>query len=55
MAKGQRRSNREQKKPKQSKPDRNGTPALPTAPVPAIRERTPVGGRGRIAGRNGRA
>jgi|HubBroStandDraft_6_1064221.scaffolds.fasta_scaffold756576_1 hypothetical protein len=45
MAKGQRRSNREQKKPKQPKPERGATSSLVLASNPAIRERLPAGGR----------
>jgi len=52
VAKGQRRSNREPKKPKQPKPQ--GTGALPLGPVPAMRELTPVGGRHPSTGPNGR-
>jgi hypothetical protein len=54
MAKGQRRSNREAKKPKQPKPERSVTSALPLAAGPAARERPPVSGRDQTGGRNGR-
>jgi hypothetical protein len=53
MAKGQRRSNRELKKPKQRKPERGG--ALPLATVPTARELMPgVGGRPQSGARKGR-
>ena len=39
MAKGQKRSNREVKKPKQPKPERGGALPLAAASVPARRER----------------
>jgi hypothetical protein len=51
MAKGQRRSNRELKKPKQPKAERGG--ALPVATVPAARELMPVG-RAQSGARKGR-
>jgi hypothetical protein len=54
MAKGQRRSNRELKKPKQPKSERGGTLSLPLAPVPAPRERVLGGGRDQAGGRSGR-
>jgi hypothetical protein len=54
MAKGQRRSNREVKKPKQLKSERSGAVSLALAPAPTARERLPVGGRDRAGGRNGR-
>jgi hypothetical protein len=55
MAKGQRRSNREVKKPKQPKSERSGVVSLALAPAaPAARERVPVSGRDRSGPRNGR-
>jgi len=54
MAKGQRRSNREQKKPKQPKPERSATSPLVLASSSAVREGVPVGGRDQSGGRNGR-
>jgi hypothetical protein len=54
MAKGQRRSNREAKKPKQAKSERSGAVSLALAPAPAPRERAPAGGRDRTGGRDGR-
>jgi hypothetical protein len=53
MAKGQRRSNREPKKPKQPKPERNAAVPISLAGGPLSRERPPVGGRDRTGGRNG--
>jgi hypothetical protein len=53
MAKGQRRSNREAKKPKQPKAERNAAVSLVVA-GPAARERAPVGGRDRNGSPNGR-
>ena len=52
MAKGQKRSNREAKKPKQPKAERSA--ALAPAPVPLARERAAFGGRDQPGGRNGR-
>jgi hypothetical protein len=52
MAKGQKRSNREAKKPKQPKLERNAAVSLALAPGPATR--APVGGRGRAGSPNGR-
>jgi len=54
MAKGQRRSNRETKKPKQQKPERSTAASLVLSPGVAARERAPVGGRDRTGSRNGR-
>jgi hypothetical protein len=54
MAKGQKRSNREAKKPKQAKAERGGATSLALAPAAAARERAPVGGRDRTDARNGR-
>jgi hypothetical protein len=54
MAKGQRRSNREVKKPKQPKSERSGAMSLALSPVPAARERAPVSERDRTGGRDGR-
>jgi hypothetical protein len=53
MAKGQKRSNREQKKPKQPKAERSGASSVALAPAPATRERI-LGGRDQAGGRNGR-
>jgi hypothetical protein len=53
MAKGQRRSNRELKKPKQPKAERNAAVSVSLALGPVPRERAPVGGRDRTGGRNG--
>jgi hypothetical protein len=53
MAKGQRRSNREPKKPKQPKPERNAAASVSLAGGPVSRERAPVGARDRTGGRNG--
>jgi hypothetical protein len=55
MAKGQRRSNREAKKPKQPKSERSGAVvSLALAPAPGGRERAPMGARDQTSGRNGR-
>ena len=53
MAKGQRRSNRETKKPKQPKPERSATASLALA-SPVAGHRTPIIGRGQIETRKGR-
>jgi hypothetical protein len=54
MAKGQRRSNREPKKPKQPKVNRSAS--LSPTPVAALvpRDSGSVSGRDRLGGRNGR-
>jgi len=54
MAKGQKRSNREAKKPKQPKPERAGVLPLAAALVPAGRERLLFGGRDQQGPRKGR-
>jgi len=54
MAKGQRRSNREVKKPKQPKSGQNAAASAPLAPAFSAREGTPAPGRDRAGGRNGR-
>jgi hypothetical protein len=54
MAKGQRRSNREPKKPKQAKLSRSAS-ISPTLPAPlAVRDTISASGRDRLGGRNGR-
>jgi len=53
MAKGQRRSNREAKKPKQPKPERGAVASLALAP-PVAGHRTPIVLRGQIEARKGR-
>jgi hypothetical protein len=54
MAKGQRRSNREAKKPKQPKSEKSSAaPALTIASGPIARD-SAIGGRDRTGGRNGR-
>jgi hypothetical protein len=42
MSKGQKRSNREAKKPKQVKRDRSAALSSPLAPGPSVGERVPV-------------
>jgi hypothetical protein len=54
MAKGQKRSNREVKKPKQPKAERSAGVSVALAPSPAARIGAPVGGRDPTGGRNGR-
>jgi hypothetical protein len=54
MAKGQRRSNRELKKPKQPKPQRNAAVSPSLASGPAARDGVAIGGRDRTPPRNGR-
>jgi hypothetical protein len=54
MAKGQKRSNREAKKPKQSKPEGGGAVFLAVASGSAAHERTQIGRRDQTSGRNGR-
>jgi hypothetical protein len=54
MAKGQKRSNRELKKPKQPKAERSGAQSSTLASGPAARERVLVGGREQTGNRNGR-
>jgi hypothetical protein len=54
MAKGQKRSNREAKKPKQPKPERSVAASLGAVPAPAARNRATVDGGDRTGGRNGR-
>jgi hypothetical protein len=54
MSKGQKRSNREAKKPKQAKPERSATLSLPLAPGASAGERAPVRGRDPTGARNGR-
>ena len=54
MAKGQKRSNREVKKPKQPKSERSAATSLAPAPGPAARERMPASGRDQAGGRNSR-
>jgi hypothetical protein len=53
MAKGQSRSKREAKKPKQSKPQRAAVTTL-APPGPPARDGAAAGGRGRPGARNGR-
>ena len=54
MSKGQRRSNRELKKPKQAKSNHSAS-VSPTLPPPlAVRDAALAGGRERSGGRNGR-
>jgi len=52
MAKGQKRSNRETKKPKQSKPERSGAPAVALVTGPGAR--APVGSRNPDSAHKGR-
>jgi hypothetical protein len=54
MAKGQKRSNREAKKPKQPKPEGSGALSVALTPGSAAHERTPIGRRDQPSGRNGR-
>jgi hypothetical protein len=54
MAKGQKRSSRETKKPKQQKSERSGAIALAPASVAAARDRVSSGGRDQPGGRKGR-
>jgi hypothetical protein len=54
MAKGQKRSNREVKKPKQPKSAANAASSLTLAAGVAPRDSAPGGGRDRAAPRNGR-
>ncbi len=54
MAKGQKRSNRETKKPKQQKSASSATSSLTLTPAPTARELLPPGGRDRTGPRNGR-
>lgn len=54
MAKGQRRSNREAKKPKQPKPERSATVSTVLASGPTAGDRGPTGGRDWTGSRNGR-
>ena len=54
MAKGQKRSNREAKKPKQPKQQRSETPSHALALGPAARDSAPVGRRDGTGSRNGR-
>jgi hypothetical protein len=53
MAKGQRRSNREQKKPKQPKPERSPIASLVLTPASSARIGAPAGRSERAASRNG--
>jgi hypothetical protein len=53
MAKGQRRSNRETKKPKRPKPERNAVTSLTLAP-PVAGHRAPIVGRNQSETRKGR-
>jgi len=54
MSKGQKRSNREAKKPKQVKPERGPTLSSQVTPGPSSGERMPVREQGRTGARNGR-
>jgi hypothetical protein len=54
MSKGQKRSNREPKKPKQVKPERGAALSSPPAPGLSTGERVPARGRDRTSARNGR-
>ena len=54
MAKGQKRSNREAKKPKQPKAERGASLPAALTPEPSARERPPVGSRNRNGARDGR-
>jgi hypothetical protein len=54
MSKGQRRSNREAKKPKQVKAERGAALSSSLAPGPSAGERVPVREHDRTGARNGR-
>lgn len=54
MSKGQKRSNREPKKPKQVKPARAAVLSSPLAPGPSTGERVPVREQDRTGARSGR-
>jgi hypothetical protein len=54
MPKGHRRSNREAKKPKQTKPKHSAVLSLVLAPEQSVGERTSVRGGDRTDARNGR-